>query len=296
MPAARDCSVGNALGWIKTYGFDGFRLDAIKHVEISWLTDLRARGSTPGRSDDQAARLPGRRDLHRRSRPHQALHRPVHQARRAVRLPAARAAGAERDHAPGHDERPGRVHGLRTTATTAPRVMSTVPRQPRRAAHHPLRRGHAAVARRVGQRQGPQLGESAGAVASANGYERVALGVRGPVDQSRRAAHLLRRRDRLAGRRRSRQPPLHAVDAATRRRNSALLGEVQKLGTLPRRTPGAAPRRPHHACPSTTTPGCTRWSTAPTRVYVARQPLGCAGDGRAVCRRARSPISSPAKA
>jgi glycosidase len=28
--------------WIKTYGFDGFRLDAVKHIEVSWLTDLRA--------------------------------------------------------------------------------------------------------------------------------------------------------------------------------------------------------------------------------------------------------------
>jgi glycosidase len=28
--------------WIKTYGFDGFRLDAVKHIETTWLTDLRA--------------------------------------------------------------------------------------------------------------------------------------------------------------------------------------------------------------------------------------------------------------
>jgi glycosidase len=29
--------------WIKTYGFDGFRLDAVKHIETVWLTDLRSR-------------------------------------------------------------------------------------------------------------------------------------------------------------------------------------------------------------------------------------------------------------
>lgn len=40
--AARAWSVDNAMMWIKTYGFDGFRLDAVKHIEVSWLTDLRA--------------------------------------------------------------------------------------------------------------------------------------------------------------------------------------------------------------------------------------------------------------
>ncbi|MCA1662927.1 MAG: glycosyl hydrolase, partial [Myxococcales bacterium] len=40
--AARAYSVGNALMWIKSYGFDGFRLDAVKHIETAWLTDLRA--------------------------------------------------------------------------------------------------------------------------------------------------------------------------------------------------------------------------------------------------------------
>jgi glycosidase len=40
---ARKYSVDNALWWIQTTGCDGFRLDAIKHVELSWLTDLRAR-------------------------------------------------------------------------------------------------------------------------------------------------------------------------------------------------------------------------------------------------------------
>jgi glycosidase len=41
--AARDFSVTNAIEWAKQYGIDGFRLDAIKHVEDSWLTDLRTR-------------------------------------------------------------------------------------------------------------------------------------------------------------------------------------------------------------------------------------------------------------
>jgi glycosidase len=40
---ARAFSVGNAIGWIHRTGIDGFRLDAIKHIETSWVTDLRAR-------------------------------------------------------------------------------------------------------------------------------------------------------------------------------------------------------------------------------------------------------------
>jgi glycosidase len=41
--AARDFSVNTAIQWIKDTGVDGFRLDAIKHVDISWLTQLRTQ-------------------------------------------------------------------------------------------------------------------------------------------------------------------------------------------------------------------------------------------------------------
>jgi len=41
--AARDYSVANAVKWITDTGADGFRLDAIKHVDISWLTQLRSK-------------------------------------------------------------------------------------------------------------------------------------------------------------------------------------------------------------------------------------------------------------
>lgn len=40
---ARRWSVENALAWAKRLGVDGFRLDAVKHLETSWLTDVRAR-------------------------------------------------------------------------------------------------------------------------------------------------------------------------------------------------------------------------------------------------------------
>lgn len=48
-PAARAWSVDNAVAWIKATqdaagnGVDGFRADAIKHVDVSWLTELRAK-------------------------------------------------------------------------------------------------------------------------------------------------------------------------------------------------------------------------------------------------------------
>ncbi len=41
--AARDYSVDNAIWWIQQSGIDGFRLDAVKHIEDSWITDLRSR-------------------------------------------------------------------------------------------------------------------------------------------------------------------------------------------------------------------------------------------------------------
>jgi glycosidase len=40
--AARQYSVDNALWWIQETGIDGFRLDAVEHVENSWVEDLRA--------------------------------------------------------------------------------------------------------------------------------------------------------------------------------------------------------------------------------------------------------------
>ena len=40
---ARRWSVDNAIAWAKKVGADGFRLDAVKHIEDAWLTDLRER-------------------------------------------------------------------------------------------------------------------------------------------------------------------------------------------------------------------------------------------------------------
>ncbi len=41
--AARKYSVDNAVSWVQKTGADGFRLDAVKHIELQWLLDLRGR-------------------------------------------------------------------------------------------------------------------------------------------------------------------------------------------------------------------------------------------------------------
>ena len=45
-PEVRKWSVGDAVWWAKEYGIDGYRLDAIKHVPLSWLTELRSALTT----------------------------------------------------------------------------------------------------------------------------------------------------------------------------------------------------------------------------------------------------------
>ncbi|NUP04663.1 MAG: hypothetical protein HOW73_01225 [Polyangiaceae bacterium] len=42
-PEARAASIDNALWWIQETGIDGFRLDAIKHIETVWVEELRQR-------------------------------------------------------------------------------------------------------------------------------------------------------------------------------------------------------------------------------------------------------------
>jgi glycosidase len=37
----RAWSIADAIWWAREYGIDGYRLDAIKHVPLAWLTDLR---------------------------------------------------------------------------------------------------------------------------------------------------------------------------------------------------------------------------------------------------------------
>ena len=86
--------------------------------------------------------------------------------------------------------------------------------------------------RRVGQRQGSQLVESAGAADQRQRLRAPRARLRRPVDQPRRAAHLLRRRDRPGRRGRSRQPPHDAVEPATRRRRTRCSPRCKKLGTI----------------------------------------------------------------
>lgn len=56
---ARDYSVANALQWAASTGVDGFRLDAVKHIDTSWLTTLRARLNAEVASDGRVFYLVG---------------------------------------------------------------------------------------------------------------------------------------------------------------------------------------------------------------------------------------------
>ncbi len=40
---ARSFSINNAIQWAKDLNLDGYRLDAVKHIELSWLTDFRKK-------------------------------------------------------------------------------------------------------------------------------------------------------------------------------------------------------------------------------------------------------------
>lgn len=42
-PKAREHVVNNVIDWFNEYGFDGMRMDAVKHVDMQWLKDVRAK-------------------------------------------------------------------------------------------------------------------------------------------------------------------------------------------------------------------------------------------------------------
>ena len=147
--------------WAKRIGVDGFRLDAVKHIETSWLTDVRARLNAEVAWDQKfymvGETFDGDRGIIK------SYVDPEHDARRPVRLPAARpdarrrccAATAQMSDLAGFLDANDGYYGPGS-------VMSTfignhdVPR----AIH--LARRHADV-RRVGRRQGPRVERPAAA-------------------------------------------------------------------------------------------------------------------------------------
>lgn len=55
---ARAASIDNALWWAQQTGADGFRLDAVKHIDDAWLLDLRERSNAElDRYDDASGEL-----------------------------------------------------------------------------------------------------------------------------------------------------------------------------------------------------------------------------------------------
>ncbi|MCB9631651.1 MAG: hypothetical protein H6721_05870 [Sandaracinus sp.] len=123
-PAARAWSVADALWWAKEFDIDGYRLDAIKHVPLSWLTDLRARLNA------EITDAPGDRfylvgetfayDNRERLRSYVGPRR----ARRAVRLPVQERGSARRSSPTGNlgafgvDGRQRQLHGPGSIMTT----------------------------------------------------------------------------------------------------------------------------------------------------------------------------------
>ena len=51
--APRDWSVNDAMWWAREFDIDGYRLDAIKHVPLKWLTQLRSRLNSEFPSDER---------------------------------------------------------------------------------------------------------------------------------------------------------------------------------------------------------------------------------------------------
>jgi glycosidase len=191
--AARNFSVENALWWMKNYDLDGFRLDAVKHIEQVWLTDLRDRITKEVELVGKAAHLPRRRDVHRQPRPHQSVHRSVQKTRRPVRLSAPRRAGEQGAAPSGPDAGPRKLHGLERQLLWH-RAQLDVHRQPRRAALDSPGAEHAAVERHLGRWQRQKLRPQSPRHCGGNRSLRATRPLGGDhYDQSWRAAHLLRR-------------------------------------------------------------------------------------------------------
>ena len=194
--------------WIKTYGFDGFRLDAVKHIETALAhRPAHARSCHEVEATTkQHVYLVGETFTGDQNA-HQVVHLALHRC--STGSSTSRCA---RSSCRTCVMRQGKMHDLvgfmdTNTSFYGTSVMSTflgnhdVPRTIHFAEDTPL------WSRRVGQRQGSQLVESAGAAGERQRLRAARARLRRLVDQPRRAAHLLRRRDRPRRRRRSRQPP-----------------------------------------------------------------------------------------
>lgn len=163
--AARNYSVGNAISWMKdklsTTRLDGFRLDAVKHIELSWLTDLRTQLNTLETSTGQHPYLVGETFTGDQGLiksfvdPGTMLDGQFDFPLRAKLNSVILLRQSKMQDLAGFMDS--------NTCYYGNSINVDLHRQPRRAAGDPLRRGVAAVVGRVGGRQGARLDQSAGA-------------------------------------------------------------------------------------------------------------------------------------
>ena len=226
--------------WAKRIGIDGFRLDAVKHIETSWLTDRARAAQRRGRAGISSFYMVGetfdgdRGIIKSYVNPGTMLDGQFDFPLRGQMLSTA-AAPRRRD------ERPRRLPRQQRRLLRHRLGDVDVPRQPRRAARDRARARHADV-RRVGRRQEtawtgqPPLPTTANAVRAARGRVHAAVHDAGHPDD------LLRRRDRHAGRRRSGQPPVHAVGRNYSQNQTWLRDQLAALAKIRATASGHAPR------------------------------------------------------
>ena len=199
---ARDYGVANAVEWIKQtadsngFGVDGFRADAIKHVDISWLTSVRAKI----KSDILATQTPqqrfymvgetydfGNRDLIK------SYVDPSTKLDGQFDFPLRSQVREQRHHEARVDERPRELHERQRLLLRRERHHEHVHRQPRLAAHHPPRSRQSNLGRQPGRRrQGSLLGQHPRRGRRDGGVRARGQRLRRALHEPRRAARLLR--------------------------------------------------------------------------------------------------------
>ena len=215
--------IDDALFWAREVDVDGFRVDAVKHFLYAATRRLRAKLHDEFEHAEPLYYLVGETFDGDRSFINSFIG--PHGAARAVRLPASTSPSATRSRATRATLRDlesgdgGVRRGLRRRADVA------VLRQPRRRALLDVGRRHA------DRRSAGQAWSAPPATPTTeNAYFKQRLALTFVATSPGVPHRLLRRRIRAARRRRSRQPPLHEVDAATAPFEQATLDVTKKLG------------------------------------------------------------------
>ncbi len=244
----RAWSVSDALWWAKTFGIDGYRLDAIKHQPLDWLRDLRARlnaeiaapdggrfylvGETFAYDDqdlirrfvDPATMLDGQFDFPFKARLCEALF----------------TGGGRLDTFSGWIAGNDAFYGPGSIMTTW-------------IGNHDIPRAIHFASGEIGScREGSHAGngwtQNYRQPGDAAAYERLGPGLHRDVHQPRHPADLLRRRDRPRRRRRSGQSPHDALERRAALRTATRAAQPGHAARPhPRREQGARARSPHPA-------------------------------------------------